>query len=67
MLTGEPYTTAEFPTAAYNAWKGGEMIQDALHMLSADDREFIMSGISPAGWDTYADELDEIQQGEYEG
>ena len=26
-------------------WKNGALIQDALHYLSADDRELLMSGI----------------------
>jgi len=31
----------------YRAWKGGELIQEALPRLSADEREFLMTGITP--------------------
>lgn len=29
----------------------GELIQDVLHFLSEDDREFIMTGITSEEWD----------------
>jgi hypothetical protein len=32
------------------AWEGGAMAQDAMPHLSADDREFIMTGITPEEW-----------------
>jgi hypothetical protein len=35
---------------AFNAWEGGELIQDAFSNLSADDREFIVSGITAEEW-----------------
>jgi hypothetical protein len=31
-------------------WQGGSLIQDAMPNLSADEREFIMTGITPAEW-----------------
>lgn len=48
--TGLEYTTAEFPIKAYRAWSNGALIQEALHMLSEHDREFMISGLSPDGW-----------------
>jgi hypothetical protein len=32
--------------AQIEAWEGGELIQDAMPHLSADDREFIMTGVT---------------------
>jgi hypothetical protein len=45
-----PMTPQEF-RAAYNAWVGGELIQNAFSMLSAGEREFIKTGITPQEWD----------------
>jgi len=50
VWSGKDYATAEFPRAALEAYENGQNIQDACHMLSAGDREFILSGISPAAW-----------------
>jgi hypothetical protein len=32
-------------------WRGGMLIQDAMPNLSADEREFLMTGITPDEWD----------------
>tara|TARA_R100001594_G_scaffold7620_1_gene20467 strand:- start:29913 stop:30284 length:372 start_codon:yes stop_codon:yes gene_type:complete len=54
MLTGQrreryiPGLTIDMLTA----WKSGELIQDAMPNISAEDREFIMTGIVPAEWGT---------------
>lgn len=40
------------------AWHGGELIQKAMPNVSADDREFIMTGITPEEWDEAFDEGD---------
>jgi len=32
-------------------WIGGELIQNAMPNLTADEREFIMTGITPEEWD----------------
>ena len=32
-------------------WQGGQMIQDAMPNLTADEREFIKTGILPHQWD----------------
>ena len=34
-----------------DAWMQGELIQNAMPHLSADDREFIKTGIMPDSWD----------------
>ena len=34
-----------------DAWLGGTLAQNAFPNLSADDREFIMSGITSEEWD----------------
>ena len=33
-------------------WELGELIQNAMSNLSADEREFIKTGITPEEWDT---------------
>mgnify|MGYP000433392339 FL=1 len=33
-------------------WEGGMLIQNAMLNLSADEREFIMTGITPEEWDS---------------
>jgi len=53
-----PYTTAPFPSSALFAYNNGDYIQDALRMLSESDREFILSGISPKGWEGMESEED---------
>ena len=38
-------------------WENGEMIQNAMPTLSADEREFIITGITPEMWaDTFGEE-----------
>lgn len=32
------------------AWESGELIQNAMPNISAEEREFIMTGISPTEW-----------------
>jgi len=34
-----------------NRWQAGELIQDVMPNLSADDREFLMTGSTPDEWD----------------
>lgn len=34
-------------------WKAGQMIQYAFPQLNADEREFIMTGITAEEWDKY--------------
>ena len=37
--------------AQIDAWKGGELIQNAMPNVSADEREFIKTGITPEEWE----------------
>ena len=41
----------------YDAWQGGELIQNAMPNLTADEREFLMTGITPEEWAT----MEEVQ------
>lgn len=49
VFGGGPYSV-EVNAEAYAMWKSGTLAQDAFPNLSADDREFLISGISPKGW-----------------
>ena len=35
-----------------SSWERGVLIQNAMPNLSADEREFIMTGITPEEWDS---------------
>ena len=37
----------------YQNWIDGMLIQHAMPNISADEREFIMTGITPEEWDHY--------------
>lgn len=45
-----PMKQSEFKKA-WNDWNNGMLIQDAFPNLSADEREFIMTGMMPGEWD----------------
>jgi hypothetical protein len=49
VFTGNEYQ-CEVPFEGLKKWQEGELIQAALPNVTADDREFLISGISPAGW-----------------
>ena len=49
-MTGELYLTANFKYEDYLKWKEGTLIQTAFPYLSADDREFLISSLSPTAW-----------------
>jgi hypothetical protein len=38
--------------AQLDAWVDGELVQNALPQLSAEEREFLMTGITAAEWDS---------------
>lgn len=46
---------------------GGILIQDAFPHLSADDREFLMTGITPEEWDEEFGEEEYSDQDHYDG
>jgi len=39
-----------FDRVDYKAWEDGELIQNAMPYLTADEREFIKTGITPEEW-----------------
>lgn len=47
--------------AQFDAWYyGGDLIQSAMPNLSADDHEFILTGMTPEEWqDTFGDSDDD--------
>jgi hypothetical protein len=44
-----PLSEEEF-TSSFNAWKSGMLIQEAFPTLNAEQREFLMTGITPDEW-----------------
>ena len=48
--TGKPYSVRVLEEQ-WDNWQAGELIQRAMPELSADDREFLISSISPEGWE----------------
>jgi len=54
-ITGEPYSVV-LPAEGLFKYNNGAHVQDAFPKLSREDREFIISGISPKGWrETFGD------------
>jgi len=41
------------------AWEDGALIQNAMPHISADEREFIMTGITPQEWQEAFDDFDD--------
>jgi len=53
-LSGETNSMwLDLSEGALLAWKGGMLAQDAMPNLSADEREFVMTGITPYEWEEY--------------
>ena len=50
---------------AYENWQNGELIQDALFMLSADEREMLMSGTCGECFDKLFPDQDEDIEEEF--
>jgi hypothetical protein len=48
-VTKKPFTVT-VKKRDFDAWVGGEFAQRAFPYLSADQREFLISGTSPEGW-----------------
>lgn len=50
-LTGNTtYWDMPISQAQLDAWVDGELIQNAMPHLTADQREFLMTGITPSEW-----------------
>ena len=50
VFTNEWYE-CEIPTSGLESWLNGQPIQTAMPDVSLDVREFLISGISPTGWE----------------
>ena len=50
VVTGKMYSV-EVPGEELYAYRQGKHIQDAMPSVSAEDREFLISGTSPEGWE----------------
>lgn len=61
MLSGKTHTREIAVTPEQiKAWQDGTLIQDAMPHLSADDREFLMTGATPEEWEqAFGPETDE--------
>lgn len=58
--TGEEYSTASFSLIGYMSWVlDKNPIQECLSELNDDDREFLISGISPKGWQEIFNDIDD--------
>ena len=44
------------PAEEFFKWLDGEVIQKAMPLVSEANREFIISGVSPAGWELLGEE-----------
>lgn len=63
MVTGKPYSVT-VPAAELFAYNQGGHIQDAMPSVKAEDREFLMSGYSPEGWNQMFGQDDDYPDGE---
>ena len=58
IFSGE-WNTMDIPVtqSQIDDWANGALIQDAMPNVSVDDREFLMTGVSPEEWtDTFGSE-----------
>jgi hypothetical protein len=42
--------------AQIDEWQGGELIQNVMPHLSDEEREFLISGMTPAEWNNFVSE-----------
>lgn len=59
VVTGE-LVTVRIPGPALFKYRQGAYIQDAMPMLSADEREFLISGMGPKAWAGFEDSDDNL-------
>jgi hypothetical protein len=53
-LTGKTHTLEiDITQDQWNRWKSGEMIQNVCPHLSADDREYLISGSTVEEWEKF--------------
>jgi hypothetical protein len=60
IVTGEEYRV-EAKRQSFFEYLDGALIQDAFNYLNADDREFLLSGYSPEGWNQIFGKEDEYE------
>lgn len=60
VVTGKIYSVT-VPAQGLFRYHQGEYIQKAFPNVSAEDREFLMSGISPEGWNEQLDEDEDVE------
>lgn len=58
VVTDEEYSVTVKAKELF-AYRAGALIQDAMPSLSKDDREFLLSGMSPKGWEQAFGDSDE--------
>ena len=60
-LTGKSHTRClDITPKQYAAYLSGALAQEAFPHLSADDREFIISGITPEEWAEFVAAAEEV-------
>ena len=59
-ITGEPYSVV-VNTGDYFDWQNGKLAQNAFPYLDRGDREWIISRVSPKGWDVLFSKGDEVE------
>jgi hypothetical protein len=66
-VTGKPYSV-KVSYSGYKRWKGNVLIQDALPELNGDQREFLMSHMTPAEYDKMCKDVEvaEKEESHYE-
>jgi hypothetical protein len=67
VFSGPCYTTGKLhsvfvPSNELYAYRQGALIQDAMPSVSKEDREFLMSGISPEAWDAMFNQEEDQDQ-----
>jgi len=68
MFTGiERTLDLDFTAEQLAEWKNGKLIQNAMPNLSADDREFIMTGVTSEEWANEFGDEEEDDIHDYEG
>ncbi len=63
VATGQAYTI-RVPASEWRAWEAGVVIQVAMPSVSMDDRETLLSGLTPAGFRAwFGDDPDDLLDG----
>ena len=66
QLTGNTtYWDMPITQEQLDEWAEGVLIQEAMPHLTADQREFILTGITPSEWNAAFNELDETYEDHY--